>query len=206
MNPKAMYQLSYGLFALTSARDGRDNGCIVNTVMQVTSSPNRISVAVNKQNYTHDLIMDTGIFNVSVLTTQTPFSVFQRFGFQSGKDTDKFAGFPDAARTENGLLRLSSCANAYLSGKVVQTFDLGTHTMFLSDVTDGDVLSSIPSVTYSYYQSEIKPKPQEADASAPQKKGFRCTICGYVYEGDELPADFICPICKHGAADFEPIG
>lgn len=205
MNEKAMRQISYGLFVLTSGKDGRDNGCIVNTVMQVTSSPNRISVTVNKQNDTHDLILATGIFNVSVLTTETPFSVFQRFGFHSGRDMDKFAGFSDAVRTENGLLRLTSCANAYLSGKVYQTIDLGTHTMFLADVTDCDVLSGVPSVTYSYYQSEIKPKPQEKDSDGQQKKGFRCTICGYVYEGEELPEDFVCPICKHGAADFEAI-
>lgn len=201
MNTKAMYQLSYGLFVITARQGGRDTGCIVNTVGQVTSSPNRISVTINKSNYTHDLVKENRVFNVSVLTTETPFSVFQRFGFQSGRDADKFAGFTDTARSGNGLLYLTGCTNAYLSCWVTDMIDLGTHTMFIAEVAHCDVLGSAPSVTYSYYQSSIKPKPQAA-----QKKGYRCTVCGYVYEGDTLPDDFVCPICKHGAADFEPVG
>lgn len=200
MNKKAMYQISYGLFVLTAKDGEKDNGCIVNTVAQVTSAPNRISVTVNKQNYTHDMILKTGIFNVSILTEETSFYVFRHFGFQSGRDTDKLSGWANSVRSENGLLYLTGCTNAFLSGRVVQTIDLGTHTMFIADVTDGDVLGSAPSVTYSYYQSEIKPKPEPV-----KKKGYRCTVCGYIYEGDELPADFVCPICKHGASDFEPI-
>ena len=200
MNKKAMYQISYGLFVLTAKDGEKDNGCIVNTVAQVTSAPNRISVTVNKQNYTHDMILKTGIFNVSILTEETSFYVFRHFGFQSGRDTDKLSGWANSVRSENGLLYLTGCTNAFLSGIVVQTIDLGTHTMFIADVTDGDVLGSAPSVTYSYYQSEIKPKPEPV-----KKKGYRCTVCGYIYEGDELPADFVCPICKHGASDFEPI-
>ena len=200
MNKKAMYQISYGLFVLTAKDGEKDNGCIVNTVAQVTSAPNRISVTVNKQNYTHDMILKTGIFNVSILTEETSFYVFRHFGFQSGRDTDKLSGWANSVRSENGLLYLTGCTNAFLSGRVVQTIDLGTHTMFIADVTDGNVLGSAPSVTYSYYQSEIKPKPEPV-----KKKGYRCTVCGYIYEGDELPADFVCPICKHGASDFEPI-
>lgn len=202
MNKKAMYQLTYGLFVLTSKDGVRDNGCIVNTVGQVTTTPNRISVTVNKQNLTHDMIVKTGVFNVSILTEEASFYIFQHFGFQSGKNVDKLSGWGFSKRSENGLLYLTGCTNAFLSGKVVQSIDLGTHTMFIADVIDGDVLGSAPSVTYSYYQSEIKPKPEPNPAA---KKGYRCTVCGYIYEGDTLPADFVCPICKHGAADFEAI-
>lgn len=196
----AIFKLSYGLFVL-SAKDGeKDNGCIVNTVQQVTTTPNRITVAVNKGNFTCEMISKTGAFNVSVLSTDVPFDIFKRFGFQSGRDVDKLEGFDDYARGENGIIYLSRYANAVISGKVVDTYDLGTHILFIADVTDAKILSDKDSVTYDFYHKNIKPAPQKTE-----KKGWRCKICGYIYEGEELPEDFICPICKHGAADFEPI-
>lgn len=200
MDKKAMYQLTYGLFVL-AAKDGeKDNGCIINTAGQVTTSPNRITITVNKGNYTHDMIVKTGEFNVCILDETAPFSVFENFGFRSGRDADKWQKV-SCARSENGIAYLTEYSNAYISGKVVQQIDLGTHTMFVADVTDAGVLSDVPSVTYAYYQSNIKPKPQET-----KTKGWRCKICGYIYEGEELPEDFVCPICKHGAADFEKLG
>ncbi|MGN0981226.1 MAG: flavin reductase [Candidatus Avoscillospira sp.] len=201
MNPSALYSLSYGLFVLTARQGDKDNGCIVNTVQQVTSSPMRVSVAVNKANYTHDMILATGLFNVSILNQDAPFAVFQHYGFQSGRDTDKIVGEP--ARSANGLVYVPAVANAYLSCKVVQTIDLGTHTMFLADVTDADVLNKVPSMTYAYYHANVKPKPQP---KAEKKTGWQCKVCGYVYEGETLPPDFVCPLCKHGAEDFEKIG
>lgn len=200
MNNKAMYKLGYGLYVLT-AKDEKDNGCIINTAIQVTTTPNRISITVNKQNYTHDMIQKTGVFNLSVISEEADFSLFQHFGFQSGRDVDKMKDFENKAQAENGLYYITKGTNAYLSGKVIQSIDLGTHTMFIADVTDGEVLSDAVSVTYDYYQKSIKPKPEKK----PEVKGYRCTICGYIYEGDVLPEDFICPICKHGAADFEKI-
>lgn len=199
MDSKAMHQITYGLYILSAREGEKDSGCVVNTVQQVTSSPNRISVAVNKQNYTHDMILHSGKFNVSVLSQSAPFSLFQNFGFQSGRDADKFAAVP-FARAENGVARLTEHATAFLSGTVVSTVDLGTHTLFIADVTDGAVLSAEEPVTYGYYQKHIKPAPQAAP-----KKGWRCRICGYIYEGDPLPEDFVCPICKHGASDFEKL-
>ena len=200
VEPNAMFKLSYGLFVLT-AKGTRDNGCIINTVTQITDTPKRISIAVNKANHTHDLIMNSGVFNVSVLTTDATFALFQRFGFQSGREVDKFDGFADVARSENGLYYVTQASNAFISGKVIQTLDYGTHTVFIADVTEAKVLSNAPSLTYAYYFEHVKPKP----AALSEQKGWVCKICGYVYEGDELPADFICPLCKHGAADFEPI-
>lgn len=200
MELAALYQISYGLFVLSAQADGRDNACIINTVTQVTSAPARVTIAVNKQNLTHDMILKTGCFTASVLDQNVPFSVFTHFGFQSGRSTDKFAAYSDCARGENGLYYLTRHANAYLSGKVISATDLGTHTLFLADITDCKQLSSVPSVTYAYYQSFIKPRPE-----AKQKTGYRCKICGYVHEGETLSEDFICPICKHGAADFEKI-
>lgn len=199
MDEKAMYKLSYGLFVLT-ARDGeKDNGCIVNTVSQVTVSPNRIVVAVNKSNYTHDMIVKTGMFNVSVLTEKSSFETYKHWGFQSGRDVDKTKEIT-FQRAENGVIYIAEETNAYLSAKVVSMTDLGTHTLFLADVTEAQVLSQEESVTYSYYQKNIKPAP------APEKKkGFICTVCGYIYEVDILPEDFICPWCKHPASDFKPL-
>lgn len=199
-NQAAMFQLSYGLFVLSAKDKDKDNGCIVNTVQQVTTSPNRILVAVNKGNYTHDMIVKTGQFNASILSEEADFEIFKHFGFQSGRDVNKMDGLHHFDRADNGIIYLTKGANAYLSAKVVQTTDLGSHTLFLADVTDGDVLNEIPSVTYAYYHKNIKPQPQET-----KKTGWRCKICGYIYEGEELPADFICPICKHGAEDFEKI-
>lgn len=196
-----MFSISYGLYILT-ARDGeKDNGCIINTLSQITSNPNRISITVNKSNYTHDLIDKTKMFNVSILTTETPFGVFEHFGFQSGRDTEKFFKNENEKRSQNGILYIPSCTNAFISGKVIEQYDFGTHTMFIADVTEAEVLSDVPSLTYAYYHANIKPKPQ----SKTEKKGYRCKICGYIHEGDELPDDFVCPICKHGAEDFEKI-
>lgn len=202
MDQKAMFKLSYGLFVLTAQEDGFDNGCIINTVMQVTSTPNRISITVNKANKTHDMIKATGLFNASILAENASFDTFRHFGFQSGKNVDKFADYALKERAENGLYYVTAGTNAYLSGKVVQEIDLGTHTQFVADVTAGEILSGVPSVTYAYYQSNIKPKP-EAPKEKAGKTVWVCKICGYVYEGEELPADFVCPLCKHGAADFE---
>ena len=200
LDGKAMFKLSYGLFVLT-ARDGaKDNGCIINTAAQLTSSPMRISITVNKANYTHDMIQKTGVFNVSVLSESTPFSVFQQYGFQSGRTADKLSG--KEPRTENGVAYLAEHANAVISGKVISTVDCGTHTLFIADVTEAHVLSREASATYAYYFEHIKPKPQPA---AEKKKGYVCKICGYVYEGETLPPDFVCPLCKHGADDFEPL-
>ena len=196
----AMFKLSYGLFVLTAKADGKDNGCIINTVMQVTDTPMQISVTVNKANYTTMLLDETREFNVCILSEDAKFSVFERFGFQSGRKTDKFAGFEGVKRSKNGLLYLTEMTNAYLSAKVVKKIDLGTHIQFIAEVTAGEVLSDVPSVTYAYYFANIKPKVQPT-----KKKGWVCKICGYVYEGDPLPDDFICPICKHPASDFEPL-
>ncbi len=199
INNDSMFTLSYGLFVL-SAKTEKDNACIINTVQQVTQNPLRISVAVNKSNYTHDMIVQSKEFNVSVLTESVPFSVFERFGFSSGRDTDKFAGFENVSRTENGILYLTNNTNAVISGKVIEMVDLGTHTLFIADVTEAFKLNDEKSVTYQYYFDNIKPKPQ-----AEKKKGYICKICGYIYDGETLPDDFICPICKHGAEDFEPL-
>lgn len=196
----AMFTLSYGLFVLTAREGEKDNGCIINTAMQVTDNPKRIMICVNKQNYTHDMIVRTGLFNVSVLTEEAPFQVFQKFGFQSGANTDKFAGCTCNSRTENGLRYVPKHTNAVISGKVISTADYGTHTLFVAEVTEAKKLSNVPSVTYQYYFDHIKPKPQ---ISAQKKTGWVCKICGYVYEGEELPEDYVCPLCKHGAEDFE---
>ncbi len=202
VEPNAMFRLSYGLFLLT-ARDGeQDNGCIVNTVMQLTDQPMRVLISVNKQNLTHDMIAKTGRFNVSVLTEDAPFELFRHYGFQSGRDVDKFAG-SQMPRSENGLVYLTGVTNAYLSARVISQSDFGTHTLFVAEVTEAKALSDRPSMTYAYYFDNVKPKPQPLPEN---KKGFVCKVCGYVYEGDTLPEDYICPLCKHGAADFEPLG
>lgn len=201
VDPNAMFKLSYGLFVLSANDGSKDNGCIINTVMQVTDVKKRIAIAVNKANYTHDMIKKTGEFNVSVLTTDVPFKVFQQFGFQSGRDVDKFAQDGAVARTANGLRYIPEYSNAVISGKVTEEYDYDTHTLFVADVTEAAVLSNIPSVTYQYYFDHIKPQPQPTT----NKTGYVCKICGFIYEGDELPADYICPLCKHGAEDFEKL-
>ena len=200
MNKNTMFKISYGLYVLTASENGFDNGCIINTFSQVTDTPLRVSVTINKSNKTCEMIEKTGKFNVSILSEDVTFDTFKHFGFQSGRDVDKFAGYTDVKRSENGILYLTSCSNGFVSGKVIQTIDVGTHLIFIAEVEDCDILSDIPSVTYDYYHKNIKPKPQEE-----KKGGYRCKICGYVYEGEPLPADFICPLCKHGADDFEKI-
>ena len=202
MDSKAMFNISYGLYVLTASENNKDNGCIINTLIQVTSQPNRVSVTVNKGNYTHDMIMRTGKFNVSCLTESTPFSVFEHFGFHSGKDYEKFVDKRSTSYGENGVCFYPNYSNAYISGSVIETYDNGTHTTFVADVTDAKVLSDEKSLTYDYYHKNIKPKPK-VQASAKVK--WVCKICGYIYEGENLPDDFVCPLCKHGAADFEPI-
>ncbi len=195
----ALFRIGYGLYVVTSNDGKKDNGLIVNTVSQVTNTPNRIAVCINKQNYSHHIIKQTGIMNVNCLSVEAPFSVFEQFGFQSGRTVDKFAG-DEVLRSDNGLVFLPKYINAFMSLKVEQYVDLDTHGMFICTVTEARVLSDKETMTYTYYQNNVKPKPKTEG-----KKGYVCKVCGYVYEGDELPEDFICPLCKHGAADFEPI-
>ncbi|MBE6602450.1 MAG: MBL fold metallo-hydrolase [Ruminococcaceae bacterium] len=195
----ALFRIGYGLYVVTSNDGKKDNGLIVNTVTQVTSTPNRIAVTINKENYSHHVIKQTGILNINCLTVEAPFSVFEKFGFASGRSVDKFADCTPL-RSDNGLVFLPRYINAFMSLKVEQYVDLDTHGMFICAVTEARVISDKETMTYSYYQSNVKPKPQTEG-----KKGYVCKICGYVYEGDPLPEDFVCPLCKHGAADFEPI-
>ena len=197
----AMYKLTYGLFVLTTTDGEKQNGCIVNTVSMITDNPKRITVYVNKANYSEELLRKTGVFNVSVLTESAPFDIFKRFGFASGRDTDKFDGIA-VEKSENGLYYLPNHTNAVLSAKVVDCYDYGTHTLFVAEVTEGKTLSDEKSVTYEYYQSNIKPRPEAAAKT--DKEKWVCKICGYTHEG-ELPQDFICPWCKHPAEDFEKI-
>ncbi len=199
INKKAFYKLSYGLYVLTAREGSKDNGCIINVAAQLTTEPQQMLISVNKQNYTHDMIVRTGLFNVSLLTESTPMSLIQHFGFQSGRDVNKFENANDAERSANGILYVPQHANAYLSGKVFQTLDLGTHTLFLAEITESVLLNNESSLTYDYYQNNIKPK---AAATETNKTRWVCQVCGYVYEGDELPDDFICPWCKHGKEDF----
>ena len=205
MDKKAMYRLTYGLFILTANEKGKDNGCIINTAIQAAGEPNQISISVSKQDYTHDMIMRTGVFTVSSITEKADFSLFKRFGFQSGKDNNKFDGFDGWLRGINGVPYITESCNAYISVKVEKTVDLGSHTLFIGEVTDMEVLSDDPSVTYAYYQSNIKPKPEKVSTTPKGETVWRCIICGYEYVGEELPPDFICPWCKHPASDFEKI-
>ncbi len=195
----ALFNIGYGLYVVTSNDGKKDNGLIVNTVSQVTNTPNRIAVTINKQNYSHHVIKQTGIMNVNCLSVEAPFKVFETFGFQSGRNTDKFAGLTPL-HSDNGLAFLPKYINSFLSLKVEQYIDLDTHGMFICSVTEARVTSDKETMTYTYYQNNVKPKP-----ATEGKKGYVCKVCGYIYEGDELPDDFICPLCKHGAADFEPI-
>lgn len=225
MNPKAMFKLSYGLFVLTTREGEKDNGCIINTAIQAASAPNQMSICVNKLNYTHDMIWRTGKFTLSILSEDAPFQLFQHFGFQSGQDTNKFSDFFECRRGTNGIYYITKGTNAFISVTVNQTVNLGSHTMFIGEITDMEVLSEAPSATYAYYHAHIKrtttdeedglkettevgeeavsefsnPLPEE------KKTVWRCRICGYEYVGEVLPADFICPICKHPAIDFEKI-
>ena len=195
----ALFRIGYGLYVVTSNDGKKDNGLIVNTVTQLTDTPNRIAVNINKANYSHHVIKQTGVLNVNCLSVDAPFSVFQQFGFQTGRSVDKFAG-QKVYRSDNGLVFLDKYINAFMSLKVEQYVDLGTHGMFICSVTEARVMSEQDTMTYTYYQKHVKPQPQTDG-----KKGWVCKVCGYIYEGDELPEDIICPLCKHGAVDFEPI-
>lgn len=205
MDKKAMYKLSYGLFVLTAKEDSKDNGCIINTAIQAASEPNQLSICVDKLNYTHDMIKRTGAFTVSVISQNAAFDLFKQFGFQTGREADKFADFSSCTRGANGIYYITEGTNAYISVKVTKSEDLGSHTMFIGEITDMEVLSEVPSVTYEYYLNNIKPKPQAVDITEEGQTVWRCTICGYEYVGEELPEDFVCPLCKHPASDFEKI-
>ena len=194
----ALFKIGYGLYVVTSNDGKKDNGLVVNTVTQVTNTPNRVAVCINKANYSHHVIRQTGVMNVNCLSVDAPFSIFEKFGFVSGRNVDKFAG-DKVLRSDNGLIFLPKYSNAFLSLKVEQYIDLDTHGMFLCTVTEARVISDRETMTYTYYQDQVKPKPQG------EKKGWVCKVCGYVYEGEELPEDFVCPLCKHGAADFEKL-
>ncbi len=196
----ALFSIGYGLYIVSTNDGERDNGCVVNTVSQSAGTPLTVTVSINKSNLTHDTAKKTGKMNVNCLTTSTPFSVFENFGFRSGRDADKFENIP-SWRGENGLLFLRDNVNSVMSLEVRDYVDLGSHGLFICDVTAAHVISKDESLTYAYYHKYVKPKP-----AAPKKKGYVCKICGYVYEGDPLPADFVCPLCKHGAEDFEPLG
>lgn len=199
MDEKAMFKLSYGLFVVTAREGEKDNGCITNTVQQVTVTPNRITVAVNKANYTCGMIERTKKFNVSILSESAVFDTFKHWGFQSGANVDKAVGIT-FSRADNGIIYVTEGVNAVLCAEVSQIIDLGTHLLFIADVSDAFVLNETPSATYAYYHKNIKPAPQ-----AQKKKGWVCTICGYIYEGETLPDDFICPLCKHPASDFKAL-
>ena len=199
IDPQALFNIGYGLYVVTSNDGSRDNGLIVNAVTQVTNTPNRVAVAINKLNYSCGVIEKTGIMNICTLSQDAPFKLFQRFGFQSGKEADKFSDFLHAQRSANGLAYLNKYANGYISCKVVSTVDLQTHTLFICDVSQCVTLSDAPTMTYAYYLENVKPQPES------DKKGYVCKICGWVYEGEDLPDDIVCPLCKHGAADFAPL-
>ena len=196
INLKALFNLGYGLYILTAKDGDKDNACIVNAVMQLTD--NKVAVAINKQNLTHDMVKKTGLLNVNCLTEDTPFEIFEYFGFNSGKDTEKFVS-PHLQRSDNSLVIQPHYSNSYLSLKVESEVELDTHTLFICELTEAKVLSDKPTMTYEYYHKNVKPQPQK------KSKGYVCTICGYVYEGDELPEGYICPLCKHGVEAFEKI-
>ncbi len=196
----ALFNIGYGLYVVTSRDGDKDNGLIVNTVSQVTNTPNRVAVTINKANYSYHIIEKTGMLNVNCLDVSAPFDVFKKFGFQSGRTAEKFSDSEKQMRSDNGLVFLTHYINSFMSLQVEQVVDLGTHGMFICSVTEARVMSAKETMTYTYYQNNVKPKPQTEG-----KKGYVCKICGYIYEGDELPEDFICPLCKHGVADFEPI-
>lgn len=208
MDNNALFKIGYGLYVLTAGISDedtklfnvKDNGCIINAVMQVTSNPIQIAIAVNKQNYTCNMIQHNKKFNISVLSENSKFNIFKHFGFQSGKNIDKFANYTDAKRSPNGLYYITKDTNAFMSAYVKQETDLGTHILFIAQLVAAEVLSDVPTATYDFYQKNIKPKPE-----TPKKSGWRCKTCGYIYEGEELPPDFICPWCKHGVEDFEKI-
>lgn len=198
MENKAFFNIGYGLYVLTT-NENKDNGCIINTFMQVTDTPKRVVLAVNKNNLTCSELLASGKFCVSVIAEDADFELFRHFGFRSGRTCHKFEDFSDTKRAENGVLYITKNTNAYFAGTVIESRDLGTHILFIAEITEAEVLSDAKTVTYTYYQEKIKPAPEA------KKKGWVCKICGYVYEGEELPADFVCPLCKHPASDFEKI-
>lgn len=201
INLNALRKIGYGLYVLTAREGGKDNGCIVNVVAQLTDKPLQMLISVNKNNLTHDMILHTGNFNVSMLTEETPMEVFKHFGFQSGRTVNKFEDCTTEHRASNGIRYIPKYTNSYISGKVTQTIDLGTHTLFIAEVTEAATLGDAPSLTYNYYQQHIKPKPT-TPAETTKITRWVCQVCGYVYEGENIPDDFICPWCKHGKADF----
>ena len=208
MDSKVLFNVQYGLFVLSSKSDVKDNACIINTVTQVTAAPiskDRISICVNKSNYTHDLIATSKKFTVSIISEAATFDLFKHFGFQSGKNVDKFADFDKVKRTANGTLAITEGTNSYISANVINQVELDTHSIFIAEVVDMEKFSDVPSTTYNFYQSHIKPKPQPVAKTAEGKTVWRCRICGYEYVGDEIPADFVCPICKHPSTDFEKV-
>ena len=198
-DPRALFNIGYGLYVVTCNDGKKDNGLIVNTVTQLTDTPLRVAVTINKKNYSHDVIKQSGKMNVNCLTVEAPFKVFEAFGFVSGRTVDKFADCTPA-RSENGLVVLPRYINAFISLEVEKYVDVDTHGMFICTVTEAQVLSNKETMTYTYYQKNVKPRPKTES-----KKGYVCKVCGYIYEGEELPEDFVCPLCKHGAADFEKI-
>ena len=200
MDTKVLFKIGYGLYVLTANEGEKDNGCIINTAMQVTSDPLQIAITVNKNNYTTGMIQRTKKFNLSILAESAQFEIFKNFGYQSGANVNKFENYNDIKRSPNGVLYLTGSTNAYISAFVKQEIDLGSHILFIAQLVAAESLSDETSVTYDFYQKNIKPKPEKTN-----KKGWRCKICGYIYEGENLPSDFICPICKHGAIDFERI-
>lgn len=200
-----MFKIPYGLYIVTTVADGRDNGYVSNTFQQVTDTPNQVSVCLNNSTLTCEMVRKSGILTVSIMSEKADFSLFKRFGFQSGRDADKFKDFTGSRRVGNGTLAVTEGTNAFVSVKVSQSIDLGTHTMFIGEVTEMETLSAVPSATYSYYQQHVKPQPQPSASAAAGHTVWRCRVCGYEYEGEELPADFICPVCNHPASDFEKV-
>lgn len=205
MDSKTLYKLSYGVFVLSAEFGGKDNACITNTAIQVTSEPNQISICLNKVNFTHDMIVKSGKFTISVLSQEADFELIKHFGYYSGAKVDKFADYPDCARDSNGLLYITKGTNAYISVNVCKTVDMGTHTMFIGEISDMEILSDAPSLTYDYYQNNVKPKPEKTGKTEAGKTIWRCTICGHEYVGEELPDGFLCPVCNHPASYFEKI-
>lgn len=206
MQKEAFFKLTYGLFAIFTNDGERDNACIINTACQVTDTPKTMSVCINKANYSCETLLKTGKFTLSVLDESAPFDVFVRFGFSSGRDGDKLSGFDGVVAAENGISRLTAYSNAYFCGEVIETVDMGTHVLFIANVTEAEIISDKPSMTYAYYFESVKPQAAASDAGEDKRiVGWRCKICGYEYEGADIPADFLCPWCKHPVEDFEPI-
>ena len=204
IDKNAIFNISYGLFVLVARQGDKDNACIINVAQQITSEPLQLMICVNKTNLTHDMVMRTLKFNLCPLSEEATMKPFQHFGFQSGRDIDKFAECQQKLRTDNGLLYLPKYINSVISCVVTKSIDLGTHTMFIARVMEAKTLTDSPSITYAYYQQNIKPRPSASQTvKSSTKKKWVCEVCGYVYEGDEMPDDFICPWCKHGKSDFK---